>query len=60
MNQKNMQYLRKIYDLEQISEASSLIATTSTVKNASRIIASLAPIIGATVVAALMNSKDKK
>ena len=51
---------KRSIDLEQISEASSLIATTSTVKNASRIIASLAPIIGATVVAALMNSKDKK
>ena len=50
----------KSVDFEQISEASSLIATTSTVKNASRIIGSLAPIIGATVVAALMNSKDKK
>ena len=50
----------KSIDFEQISEASSLIATTSTVKNASRIIGSLAPIIGATVVAALMNSKNKK
>ena len=50
----------KSLDFEQISEASSLIATASTVKNASKIIGSLVPIIGATVVAALMNSKDKK
>ena len=50
----------KSLDFEQISEASSLIATTSTVKNAATVIGSLAAIIGAPVVAALMNSKDKK
>ena len=50
----------KSVDLDQISETSSLIAATSTVKLASSIMRSLAPIIGATVVAALMNSKDKK
>ena len=50
----------KSIDLEQISEVSSLIAATSTVKLASSIMRSLAPIIGATVVAALMNSKDNK
>ena len=52
--------LRTVIDFEQISEASSLIATTSTVKNAATVIGSLAAIIGAPVVAALMNSKDKK
>ena len=50
----------KSLDFEQISEASSLIATTSTVKNAATVIGSLAAIIGAPVVAALMCSKDKK
>ena len=50
----------KSLDFEQISEASSLIATTSTVKNAATVIGSLAAIIGAPVVAALMSSKDKK
>ena len=50
----------KSLDFEQISEASSLIATTSTVKNAATVIGSLAAIIGASVVAALMSSKDKK
>ena len=50
----------KSLDFEQISEASSLIATTSTVKNAATVIGSLAAILGAPVVAALMNSKDKK
>lgn len=50
----------KSLDFEQISEASSLIATTSTVKNAATVIDSLAAIIGAPVVAALMSSKDKK
>lgn len=50
----------KSIDFEQISEVSSLIAATSTVKLASKIMGPLAPIIGAPVVAALMNSKDKK
>lgn len=50
----------KSLDFEQISEVSSLIAATSTVKLASKIMSPLAAIIGAPVVAALMNSKDKK
>lgn len=50
----------KSLDFEQISEVSSLIAATSTVKLASKIMGPLAAIIGAPVVAALMNSKDKK
>ena len=50
----------KSLDFEQISEVSSLIAATSTVKLASKIMGPLAEIIGAPVVAALMNSKDKK
>jgi hypothetical protein len=50
----------KSIDLEQISEVSSLIAASSTVKLAAKIMGPLAAIIGAPVVAALMNSKDKK
>ena len=50
----------KSIDLEQISEVSSLIAASSTVKLAAKIMGPLAGIIGAPVVAALMNSKDKK
>ena len=47
-------------NLEQISEVSSLIAATSTVKLAAKIMGPLAAIIGAPVVAALINSKNKK
>ncbi len=50
----------KSLDFEQISEVSSLIAASSTVKLAAKIMGPLAAIIGAPVVAALMNSKDKK
>ena len=50
----------KSLDFEQISEVSSLIAATSTVKLATKIMGPLGAIIGAPVVAALMNSKDKK
>ncbi|RSK00346.1 antitoxin HipB [Streptococcus mitis] len=50
----------KSIDLEQISEVSSLIAASSTVKLAAKIMGPLAAIIGAPVVAALMNSRDKK
>lgn len=50
----------KSIDLEQISEVSSLIAASSTVKLAAKIMGPLGAIIGAPVVAALMNSKDKK
>ena len=47
-------------NLEQISEVSSLIAATSTVKLATKIMGPLAAMIGAPVIAALMNSRDKK
>ena len=50
----------KSIDLEQISEVSSLIAASSTVKLAAKIMGPLAAIIGAPVVAALINSKNKK
>ena len=50
----------KSLDFEQINEVSSLIAASSTVKLAAKIMGPLAAIIGAPVVAALMNSKDKK
>ena len=50
----------KSIDLEQISEVSSLIAASSTVKLAAKIMGPLAAIIGAPVVADLINSKNKK
>ncbi len=50
----------KSLDFEQINEVSSLIAASSTVKLAAKIMGPLAAIIGAPVVAALMNSRDKK
>ena len=50
----------KSIDLEQISEVSSLIAASSTVKLAAKIMGPLAAMIGAPVVAALINSKNKK